>query len=47
MLLCTAAQEDELTKLYDILEAQREEIESLNQLLDQLAQQGGGTGRAW
>ncbi|GFO09556.1 centriolin [Plakobranchus ocellatus] len=35
-----AAQEDELARLYDILETQRDEIENLNQILDHLAQQG-------
>ncbi|XP_067662812.1 centriolin-like [Haliotis asinina] len=35
-----AAQEEELTRLYDILDAQKEEIENLNQMLDYLAQQG-------
>lgn len=35
------AQEEELTKLYDILETQRQEIEHLNHLLDSMA--GGGS----
>nr|KAG5703045.1 hypothetical protein BaRGS_016206 [Batillaria attramentaria] len=35
-----SAQEDELARLYDILEAQRGEIENLNQMLDYLATQG-------
>uniref|UniRef100_A0A2C9LDA2 Uncharacterized protein n=1 Tax=Biomphalaria glabrata TaxID=6526 RepID=A0A2C9LDA2_BIOGL len=35
-----SAQEEELVKLYDILEKQRDEIENLNQMLDHLAQQG-------
>lgn len=35
------AQEEELTKLYDILETQRQEIEHLNHLLDTMA--GGGS----
>ncbi|GFS00174.1 centriolin [Elysia marginata] len=35
-----SAQEDELARLYDILETQRDEIENLNQILDHLAQQG-------
>lgn len=35
------AQEQELTKLYDILETQRQEIEHLNHLLDTMA--GGGS----
>ncbi|XP_046556290.1 protein enabled homolog [Haliotis rubra] len=35
-----AAQEEELTRLYDILDAQKEEMENLNQMLDYLAQQG-------
>ena len=41
----SAAQEDELARLYNILEAQRGEIENLNQMLDYLATQGpdGGT----
>ncbi|XP_071115643.1 centriolin-like [Haliotis cracherodii] len=34
------AQEEELTRLYDILDAQKEEMENLNQMLDYLAQQG-------
>lgn len=40
-----AAQEDELAKLYGILEAQRSEIERLNQMLDYLAQQGPDSGK--
>ncbi|KAH9500728.1 hypothetical protein Btru_076353 [Bulinus truncatus] len=35
-----SAQEEELVKLYDILEKQKDEIENLNQMLDHLAQQG-------
>ncbi|XP_078324889.1 uncharacterized protein LOC111125942 isoform X3 [Crassostrea virginica] len=38
------AQEEELTKLYDILEAQRQEIENLNHLLDTMA--AGGSAAA-
>nr|XP_034299667.1 centriolin isoform X8 [Crassostrea gigas] len=38
------AQEEELTKLYDILETQRQEIEHLNHLLDSMA--GGGSAAA-
>ncbi|XP_035827019.1 intracellular protein transport protein USO1-like [Aplysia californica] len=43
-----SAQEDELARLYDILETQRDEIENLNQILDHLAQQGpDGVGAAF
>ncbi|XP_070176721.1 centriolin-like isoform X2 [Littorina saxatilis] len=35
-----SAQEDELSRLYGILEAQRGELENLNQMLDYLASQG-------
>ncbi|CAL1547619.1 unnamed protein product [Lymnaea stagnalis] len=43
-----SAQEDELAKLYDILDKQRDEIENLNQMLDHLAQQGpDGVGAAF
>ena len=38
------AQEMELSKLYEILETQREEIEHLNSLLDQLSMQNQGQG---
>ncbi|XP_063423484.1 centriolin-like isoform X6 [Mytilus trossulus] len=38
------AQEMELSKLYEILEAQRDEIEHLNSLLDQLSMQNNGQG---
>ena len=34
----------ELSKLYEILEAQRDEIEHLNGLLDQLSMQNQGQG---
>lgn len=34
----------ELSKLYEILEAQRDEIEHLNSLLDQLSMQNNGQG---
>jgi hypothetical protein len=34
----------ELSKLYEILETQREEIEHLNSLLDQLSMQNQGQG---
>lgn len=39
------AQEEELTKLYDILEAQRQEIENLNHLLDTMAAGGSAAGQ--
>ncbi|XP_052229704.1 centriolin-like isoform X2 [Dreissena polymorpha] len=39
-------QEDELAKLYDILEAQREEIGRLNTMLDTISGQGGSLGTA-
>ncbi|XP_041369906.1 centriolin-like [Gigantopelta aegis] len=35
-----SAQEEEVARLYEILETQRSEIEGLNQMLDYLAQQG-------
>ncbi|PVD21840.1 hypothetical protein C0Q70_17642 [Pomacea canaliculata] len=43
-----ASQEDELSRLYGILDAQRAEIENLNQMLDYLAAQGpDGVGPAF
>ena len=44
-MFISAAQEDELARLYDILETQRDEIENLNQILDHLAQQGPDGGK--
>ncbi|KAL4219131.1 hypothetical protein ACF0H5_021713 [Mactra antiquata] len=41
-----ATQEDELSKLYDILEAQREEIGRLNGMLDTISGTGGTLGTA-
>ena len=40
VFILSAAQEEELARLYNILEAQRGEIENLNQMLDYLATQG-------
>ena len=40
VFMVSAAQEEELARLYNILEAQRGEIENLNQMLDYLATQG-------
>ena len=37
----SATQEDELAKLYEILETQRDEIGRLNDMLDGLGTQGG------
>ncbi|XP_053381516.1 centriolin-like isoform X4 [Mercenaria mercenaria] len=37
-------QEDELAKLYDILEAQRQEVDRLNGMLDTISGQGGSLG---
>ncbi|XP_060590560.1 centriolin-like [Ruditapes philippinarum] len=39
-------QEDELSKLYDILEAQKEELDRLNGMLDQISGHGGSLGTA-
>ncbi|KAK3605923.1 hypothetical protein CHS0354_017828 [Potamilus streckersoni] len=43
------SQEEELARLYEILETQKDEIENLNAILDQLAQQGaeGAVGAAF
>ena len=40
----TAAQEDELSRLYEILDAQKDEIEHLNGLLDGMLVQGPSAG---
>ena len=39
----TATQEDELAKLYEILETQRDEINRLNEMLDGISMPGGVT----